>query len=217
MAQGKFISLEGTEGAGKSTALQFIKQYLLKANIDVVWTREPGGTEVAEDIRRLVLHPMSFEEIEPETELLLMFAARAQHMKKYILPALNAGKWIATDRFIDASYAYQGGGRGMEMNYIAMLDKWIVGTNYPHLTLLLDIPPEIGFQRAELRGAEKDRIEEEKMEFFVRVRDVYLQRAKQDPARIKIIDANVPLFAVESQIRNVLDEFIKTHHSSTRP
>jgi dTMP kinase len=211
MAQGKFISVEGTEGAGKSTALQFIKQHLSKLKIDVVWTREPGGTELAEEIRRLVLHPMSFEEIEPETELLLMFAARAQHMKKYILPALNAGKWVATDRFIDASYAYQGGGRGIDMNYITMLDKWIVGPTYPNLTLLLDIPPELGFQRAELRGTEKDRIEEEKMEFFLRVREVYLQRVQQDPRRFKIIDASVPLFAVENQIRAALEEFIKSN------
>ncbi|VVC75914.1 Thymidylate kinase [Aquicella siphonis] len=209
MMQGKFISIEGTEGAGKSTALQFIKQYLTKNNIDVVWTREPGGTELAEEIRRLVLHPMSFEEIEPETELLLMFAARAQHMKKYILPALNSGKWVATDRFIDASYAYQGGGRGIAMDYITMLDKWIVGSTYPQLTLLLDIAPHQGFERAEKRGTDKDRIEQEKMDFFVRVRDVYLERAKQDPERIKVIDASVPLFAVENQIRDVLDEFIK--------
>src|SRR5580658_4876444 len=134
MPRGKLISIEGTEGAGKSTALQFIKQYLSKASIDIAWTREPGGTEIAEEIRKLILHPMSSETIEPETELLLMFAARAQHMKYYILPALYAGKWIVTDRFIDASYAYQGGGRGIDMHYIAMLDQWIVGATYPDLT-----------------------------------------------------------------------------------
>ena len=213
MVQGKFISLEGTEGAGKSTALQFIKQYLSKANMEVIWTREPGGTEIAEEIRRMILHPLQLEEIEPETELLLMFAARAQHIKKYILPSLNTGKWIVTDRFIDASYAYQGGGRGIDMHYIAMLDKWIVDSHYPQLTLLLDVPPEIGFKRAELRGVEKDRIEKEKMEFFNRVRNVYLERAKQDPERIKIIDASVSLFAVENQICNVLDAFIKQMRS----
>jgi len=209
MAQGKFISIEGTEGAGKSTALEFIKKYLIKENIDVVWTREPGGTEVAEEIRRLVLHPMSFEEVEAETELLLMFAARAQHVKKNILPALKAGKWVATDRFIDASYAYQGGGRNIDMNYISMLDKWIVGPHYPDLTLLLDIAPEVGFERAEKRGTEKDRIEQEKMDFFMRVRYVYLQRAKQDPQRIKMIDASVPIYAVENQIKEVLHAFIE--------
>lgn len=209
MAQGKFISIEGTEGAGKSTALQFIKDYLTKANIDVIWTREPGGTEVAEEIRRLILHPMSFEEMIPETELLLMFAARAQHMKKIILPALESGKWVASDRFIDASYAYQGGGRKIDMNFISMLDKWVVGSHYPDLTLLLDVSPEIGFDRAEKRGTDKDRIEEEKIDFFNRVRDVYLARAKQEPQRIKIIDASVPLFAVENQIRETLDVFLE--------
>jgi dTMP kinase len=209
MTSGKFISIEGTEGAGKSTALQFIKQFLTKANIDVVWTREPGGTELAEEIRRLILHPASSEEVEPETELLLMFAARAQHMKKTILPALKEGKWVATDRFIDASYAYQGGGRGMDLNYITMLDKWIVEQTYPDRTLLLDIPPQQGFERAEKRGTDKDRIEQEKMDFFVRVREAYLERARQCPQRIKIIDASVPLYAVESQIRDVLDAFIR--------
>ncbi len=208
MTRGKLISIEGTEGAGKSTALQFIKQHLIKAKIDVIWTREPGGTELAEEIRRLVLHPMSFEDIEPETELLLMFAARSQHVKKNILPALREGKWVATDRYIDASYAYQGGGRGIDMQYIAMLDKWIVGSHYPDLTLLLDIDPAVGFERAEKRGTEKDRIEQEKMDFFIRVRDVYLQRAKQYPKRIKIIDASVPIYAVESQILDALDTFI---------
>lgn len=208
MAQGKFISIEGTEGAGKSTALQFVKDYLINANIDVVWTREPGGTDVAEEIRTLVLHPKSSEEIAPETELLLMFAARAQHMQYCILPALNEGKWVATDRFIDASYAYQGGGRGIDLEVIAMLDKWLVGSIYPDLTLLLDVPPDLGFERAAKRGTDKDRIEFEKMDFFVRVRNVYLERAKQNPDRIKIIDASVPIFAVENQIRDVLHEFI---------
>jgi len=209
MTKGKFISIEGIEGAGKSTALQFIKDYLTNENIDVVWTREPGGTELAEEIRRLVLHPMSYEEVAPETELLLMFAARSQHMKRIILPALESGKWVASDRFIDASYAYQGGGRRVDSNYINMLDKWIVGSAYPDLTLLLDITPDKGFERAEKRGTEKDRIEEEKLDFFVHVRDAYLARAKQDPQRIKLIDASVPLYAVENQIRETLDAFIK--------
>jgi dTMP kinase len=210
MAQGKFITIEGTEGAGKSTALQFIKQHLIKAKIDVVWTREPGGTEFAEEIRRLVLHPMSFETIAPETELLLMFAGRAQHMQANIMPALQAGKWVASDRFIDASYAYQGGGRGIDIKQIEMLDQWIVGKHYPDLTILLDIAPHQGFERAEKRGTDKDRIEQEKMEFFNRVRDTYLQRAKADPDRIKVVDASVPLFAVENQIRDILDQFIKS-------
>lgn len=208
MARGKFISIEGTEGAGKSTALNFIKNYLVEANIDVVWTREPGGTELAEQIRKVLLHPMIAEKMSSETELLLMFAARAQHMQHQILPALNAGQWVVSDRFIDASYAYQGGGRNVDAKRIAMLDEWIVDGVYPDLTLLLDIPPELGFARAEQRGTGKDRIEQEKMDFFTSVRNRYLERAKQDPRRIKIIDASQSLSAVEQQIRHVLEHFV---------
>lgn len=209
MTRGRFITIEGTEGAGKSTALQFVKDYLSKAKIDVVWTREPGGTDLAEEIRRLILHPMSYEDVASETELLLMFAARAQHMQKIILPALNAGKWVASDRFIDATYAYQGGGRRMDINRIKILDEWIVGSTYPDLTLLLDLAPDRGFERAEMRGTEKDRIEQEKIDFFINVRNSYLERAKQFPDRIKVIDASVPIFGVESQIQDALNEFLK--------
>lgn len=209
MAAGKFLSIEGTEGAGKSTAMQFIRDYLIKKNIDAVWTREPGGTDVAEEIRHLVLHPRAAEKIEAETELLLMFAGRVQHLKTKILPALNAGKWVVTDRFVDASYAYQGGGRGMDLQRIRLLDEWIVGKHYPDLTLLLDISPEQGFERTEKRGGGRDRIEQEKLNFFVRVRETYLQRAKQDPQRIKMIDASKSLPEVEEQVRDVLDGFIR--------
>src|SRR3990167_2001026 len=209
MLPGKFITIEGTEGAGKSTAVQFIKNHLQQSNINVIWTREPGGTELAEHIRNLLLHPMSYEEMEPETELLLMFAARAQHMKKRIVPALTAGQWVASDRFLDASYAYKGGGRKIDSKYIKLLDQWIVGDVYPDLTLLLDIDPQKGFERAEKRGTDKDRIEQEKMDFFIRVRQAYLVRAKQDPKRIKLIDAGQPLFMVEDQMRSILNEFIE--------
>jgi dTMP kinase len=204
---GKFLSIEGTEGAGKSTAMQFIRDYLIKKNIDAIWTREPGGTDIAEEIRRLVLHSSAAEKTEAETELLLMFAGRAQHLKTKILPALAAGKWVVTDRFVDASYAYQGGGRKVDEKHIRLLDEWIVGKHYPDLTLLLDISPEQGFERTEKRGTEKDRIEQEKLDFFVRVREAYLERAKQDPARIKVIDASKTLPEVEKQVKDVLDEF----------
>ena len=210
MPRGKFISIEGTEGAGKSTAVQFVKKHLQQSKIDVVWTREPGGTQLAEQIRNLLLHPMSYEEMEAETELLLMFAARAQHMKQCIIPALTSGKWVASDRFVDASYAYQGGGRKIKIKHIKSLDHWIVGDFYPDLTLLLDIDPKHGFERAEKRGTDKDRIEQEKMDFFVRIRHAYLKRAKQFPERIKLIDASEPLFIVENQIRGILDVFIKS-------
>lgn len=205
---GKLITLEGIEGAGKSTALQFIKDYLLKLNQPVVWGREPGGTPLAEEIRNLLLHPLSEEVMVPEAELLLMYAARAQHLKNVILPALQAGTWVVCDRFVDASYAYQGGGRGIPLLVIDQLTTWIVGKLQPDLTLLLDIDPQAGFDRAEKRGTEKDRIEQEKLDFFINVRANYLERASLFPERIKVIDASLPIFAVENQIRAELDSIM---------
>lgn len=209
MARGKFISIEGTEGAGKSTALKFIRSHLADAGIDVVWTREPGGTPLAEEIRQVLLRPVSDERMLPETELLLMFAARAQHIETIIKPALAAGKWVVSDRFVDASYAYQHGGRGVDEQHIALLDKWIVGGNYPDLTLLLDVAPEIGFERTAKREAGRDRIEQEKIEFFTRVRETYLERANADTNRIKIIDASRTLSEVEQQIRMAIGGLTK--------
>lgn len=208
MTRGKFITIEGTEGAGKSTALQFIKDYLLRINKDVVMTREPGGTEIAEEIRKVLLYPASNEKIFPETELLLMFAGRAQHINHCILPALQSGKWVVSDRYIDASYAYQGGGRGLDKNKIKVLDEQVVGEHYPDLTLLLDIPADMGFARTEKRGSQKDRIEQEKIDFFDRVRNTYLERAKQEPKRIVVIDASLSLPEVQKQISKALDAFL---------
>lgn len=208
MTCGKFITIEGTEGAGKSTALQFIKAYLLRANKDVVMTREPGGTEMAEEIRKVLLYPASSEKMTPETELLLMFAGRAQHISHCILPALQSGKWVVSDRYIDASYAYQGGGRGLDINKIKILDEQIVAGHYPDLTLLLDIPADLGFARTEKRGSQKDRIEQEKIDFFDRVRNTYLERAKQEPKRIVVIDASLALPQVQKQISETLDAFL---------
>ena len=207
--RGQFITLEGTEGAGKSTALTFVEEYLLAANKTVVRTREPGGTEIAEEIRNVLLYPASRDTMQPMTELLLMFAGREQHINILIEPALAAGKWVVSDRYVDASYAYQGGGRGLDMAVIAMLDKLVIKDLYPNLTLLLDISAEQGMARAEKRGGAKDRIEAEKVDFFNRVRHAYLTRAKQDPARIKMIDASQSLENVQAQIHQVLDEFIK--------
>ena len=209
MMRGQFITLEGSEGAGKSTALKFIENYLQQHNIMAVLTREPGGTEIAEEIRHVLLYPASKDKMQPLTELLLMFAGREQHIQTCIKPALVAGQWVVSDRYVDASYAYQGGGRGIPVTTIALLDKLIVNEIYPNLTLLLDIPAEIGVDRAEKRGNAKDRIEQEKVEFFKRVRDAYLERAKQDPSRIKIIDASQPLESVQQQIQQALDEFMK--------
>lgn len=212
MPQTKFISIEGGEGAGKSTVMKFVQSHLQSAGIAAALTREPGGTALAEKIRGLLLHDLE-EKMDPATELLLMFAGRAQHINQFILPTLAAGKWVVSDRFIDASYAYQGGGRGIEMNFITDLDKHVVGKNHPDLTLLLDLPPELGFERTQLRGAGKDRIEQEHIDFFKRVREVYLQRAKQYPKRIKLINAALTLPEVEQQVAAALNTLITSNVS----
>ena len=207
MKRGQFITIEGIEGAGKSTALKFIQDYLAKAHVDAVFTREPGGTSIAEDIRNVLLCPHRTETMQAMTELLLMFAGRAQHVSACIQPALLAGKWVVSDRYVDASYAYQGGGRGIDRTYIRQLDQWVVGDVHPDLTLLLDVPATLGLERAEKRGSQKDRIEQEKMDFFNRVREVYLDIARQDPKRVKIIDASQSFIAVQDQLGRVLDAF----------
>ncbi len=208
MPQAKFISIEGIEGAGKSTVIQFVKSYLEHAGKSVYLTREPGGTPLAEELRNVLLHTQGEEVVQPVTELLLMFAGREQHIKTCILPQLEAGRWVVSDRYVDASYAYQGGGRQIDLRLIAYLDKAIVAHTYPNLTLLLDIAPEQGFERAAKRGAGKDRIEQEKMDFFERVRAAYLQRAQQDPQRIKIINAALTQKEVEQQVANALNHFM---------
>lgn len=210
MIKGKFITIEGSEGAGKSTAINFVRDFLAP-QFQTLTTREPGGTQIAEAIREVLLHPTSKESILPETELLLMFAARAQHLYHCIGPQLEEGKWVICDRFVDASYAYQGGGRNLKHEWIALLDKMIVNDMQPDLTLLLDIPVQLGFERAAKRGGSKDRIESEKIDFFERVRETYLERAAHDPKRIKIIDASGPLEVVQQQISCTLNQFLREH------
>lgn len=204
--RGKLISIEGTEGAGKSTSITFIKNYLEEKGQTVLCTREPGGTHVGEEIRQILLHK-HVTHLHAQTELLLMFAARVQHIHEVILPALEQGIWLITDRYIDASYAYQGGGRGLDSTLIIALDKLFVGSLYPHLTFLLDLPVEVGLTRVLKRNPEKDRIEREDQAFFERVRGVYLARAQEDPARIKLIDANQDLVDVEQAIAVHLEQF----------
>lgn len=202
MIRGKFITLEGGEGVGKSTNLAFIKDYLEQHDLTVVVTREPGGTQLAEKIRELLLDNQS-EAISEQAELLMMFAARAQHIKHVIEPALASGKWVLCDRFTDATYAYQGGGRNMKISTIEWLENLVQGPLRPDLTLLLDAPVEIGIARARERGA-FDRFESEKVSFFESVRRAYLLQAELHPERIKLIKANQPLSDVQRAIADTI-------------
>jgi dTMP kinase len=202
MIRGKFITLEGGEGVGKTTNLTFIRDYLQEHNIPVVVTREPGGTVLAEKIRHLLLDKDS-EIISEQAELLLIFAARAQHIKHVIEPALAQGEWVLCDRFTDATYAYQGGGRNMRISTIEWLENLVQGNLRPDLTLLLDAPVEIGMERTRKRGA-FDRFESEKISFFEHVRRAYLLQAELYPERIKLIKANQPLVDVQRALINVI-------------
>lgn len=193
-----FITLEGVEGVGKSTNLTFIKQQLEKTGLHVVTTREPGGTVFSEKIRTLLLENRD-EKVSEQAELLLMFAARAQHIYHVIQPALAKGQCVLCDRFTDATYAYQGGGRSMDIQMIAWLEDKVQGTLRPDLTLLLDAPVNVGMDRANERG-ELDRFESEKIDFFEKVRAAYLQRAEQHPQQIKIINADQALSSVQKEI-----------------
>lgn len=206
MTRGKFITLEGGEGVGKSTNLNFIKGYLQDHGIAVITTREPGGTQLAEKIRLLLLDAGD-ENISESTELLLMFAARSQHIGQVIEPALAQGKWVVCDRFTDATYAYQGGGRNMEISTIKWLENLVQDSLRPDLTLLLDAPVEIGIERVRERG-KLDRFESEKIDFFERVRQAYLRRAELYPDRIKLIKADRPLNDVQSALVDVLRPLI---------
>jgi len=193
-SRGRFISLEGGEGAGKSTLLSGLREYIEQHGIELVQTREPGGTALGEAVRGIVLDPTRMG-VAAETELLLMFAARAQLVREVIAPALAAGRWVLCDRFADASYAYQGGGRGQPVQRIAELESWACAGVKPDLTLLLDLPVATGRARAAGRGI-ADRIEVEADAFFERVRASYRERAAAEPARFQVIDASQPSSAV---------------------
>ncbi|MBN8738154.1 MAG: dTMP kinase [Lysobacterales bacterium 69-70] len=205
--RGGFITLEGGEGAGKSTVLGKVRERLAVAGIDALFTREPGGTLAGEAIRGLLLDP-AYRGLCAETELLLMFAARAQLVREQIAPALAAGRWVLSDRFTDASFAYQGGGRGQPEARIADLEQWAADGLRPDLTLLLDLPVAQGLARAGARGGTADRIEQEREDFFERVRAAYRARAAADPARFRVIDASRPLVEVLDQVDAVLGAFI---------
>ncbi len=206
MAHGFFITVEGGEGAGKSTMLAFMRDWLATAGREVVVTREPGGTPLGERVRDILLHARELH-MTAETEALLMFAARAEHLERVIRPALDAGKTVLCDRFTDATYAYQGGGRGLSAERIAQLEAWVQGALRPNLTLLLDVPVDVGLKRANQRS-EPDRFEREQQEFFERVRAAYLERARREPQRLRVIDASRTPAEVQQQIADVLGEHI---------
>ncbi|MDP2229225.1 MAG: dTMP kinase [Moraxellaceae bacterium] len=203
----RFITLEGGEGAGKSTCLRFVAEYFAARALPLCVTREPGGTPLAESIRELLLQKRD-EPVAADTELLLMFAARAQHLEALIRPALARGEWVLSDRFTDATYAYQGYGRGLPLPRIAALESLVQGDLRPGLTLLLDLPVSEGMARAEAR-AEKDRFESEQEAFFERVREGYRLRAAAEPERFRVIDASRPLPEVQAAIGRALDAWLK--------
>lgn len=204
---GLFITLEGPEGAGKSTNRDYLAQCLRDRGLDVVLTREPGGTPLAERIRDLLLTPAD-EPMSSDTELLLVFAARAQHLAQVIRPALARGAIVLCDRFTDATYAYQGGGRGQSVQRIEQLEYFVQGDMRPDLTLIFDLPVEVGLSRAAARGR-LDRFEQEGLEFFEAVRSAYLDRARQAPQRYRVIDAGQPLSAVQQDLDALLPELFE--------
>ncbi|MFK5984103.1 MAG: dTMP kinase [Pseudomonadota bacterium] len=204
---GKFITLEGSEGAGKTTQLENIKDYLNQQGIEVVCTREPGGTPIAEKIREVLLDKEN-SSLCSDAELLLMFAARSQHLNELIIPALNAGKWVICDRFTDASFAYQGAARGLSFERIKQLKLWVQGELDPDITLLFDLPVDVGMARANKRGP-SDRFEQEALDFFEKVRQGYLYLAKVEPDRFVIIDAELTEQQVSIQVENSIADFVQ--------
>jgi dTMP kinase len=203
--RGRFVTLEGIDGAGKSTQIEYVASLLRAGNAELVVTREPGGTALGEQLRQLVLHqPMT-----PRTETLLVFAARAQHIEAVVEPALSAGRWVLCDRFTDATYAYQGGGRGVSETDIAALERWVHPCLQPDLTLLFDVPPEVASARLTSARA-ADRFEQEQAQFFARVRDVYLARARRHADRFVVIDGTQDTEAVRGFLKDRVQEWLTT-------
>ncbi|AMX02499.1 dTMP kinase [Microbulbifer thermotolerans] len=206
MRRGKFIVLEGGEGVGKSTNLQFVTNWLQERSISFVQTREPGGTPLAEELRELLLRRRE-EVVDPVAELLMVFAARAQHLARVIVPALEQGQWVICDRFTDATYAYQGGGRQLDRALIEQLEQRVQGSLRPDKVLLLDLDPQTGLERAASTGA-ADRFESERLAFFQRVRAAYKERADAAPERYAVIDASRPLEQVQQQLHSELEKLL---------
>ncbi|MGB5333605.1 MAG: dTMP kinase [Woeseiaceae bacterium] len=206
MERGKFITIEGIEGVGKSTNMDVLVERIEAAGHRVLTTREPGGTPMAEEIREILVRP-SDEAIPEIAELLLIFAARSLNVNNVIIPALDAGTWVISDRFTDSSRAYQGGGRGIPMETIDLLADWVHGDAWPDLTLLLDAPVEIGMERAGDRSA-PDRFEQERHDFFERVRECYLQLASQEPSRFVVIDTTRSLAEVKADVATIAEQLL---------
>lgn len=205
MSRGKFVTLEGIDGAGKSTQLAWIVDFLQGNGVNVVVTREPGGTPLGEKLRTLLLD--SSLTIHPETEALLMFAARREHLDKVIFPALARGDWVISDRFTDASFAYQGGGRQVEISKLEDLEQWTQGVLQPDLTLYFDVPVELGQQRiANIKSA--DRFEKEQTEFFQCVRAAYFARVERYPERMRLVDASQSLQKVQEAVRHIMEKVL---------
>lgn len=207
MVPGKFITFEGIEGVGKTSQIERAREFLEGLSIAVISTREPGGTALGEEIRTLLLN-RQHTGMAPVTELLLMFAARNEHCERLIFPALAAGTWVISDRFVDASYAYQGGGRGIPAADIAVLEKLVLRAKAPDLTLLFDIPVDLALTRAAARHGRADRFEIERADFFEAARTCYLARAKAEPERFRIIDASATLDEVAEAVAAALRELI---------
>jgi dTMP kinase len=201
---GKFITLEGIDGAGKTTQLAWIADFLRSRGVQVTVTREPGGTAVGEQLRSLVLD--GEHALHPETEALLMFASRREHLDKVIVPALRRGTWVVCDRFTDASFAYQGGGSGVSRDKLALLERWTQDGLQPDKTFLFDIVPEVGRERSQRTGA-ADRFEQEKQAIFERVRQAYLERATNDPQRIQVIDGAQSIVEIRRELKRCLESF----------
>lgn len=201
MKSGRFITLEGMDGAGKTTHLDWLRQQLANRGLPLIVTREPGGTPLGEALRKLLLD--NHEPRHPDTEALLMFAARREHIATVIAPALAAGKWVLCDRFTDATYAYQAGGSGMDWDRVAALESWVHGDLQPELTLYFDLEPELG--RARTRQARApDRFEREQLDFYRRVRTAYLRRAREHPDRIRVIDAAQTISEVQTELERII-------------
>ncbi len=214
MYKGLFITVEGSDGAGKTTHIPFLERLLSEAGLEVIVTREPGGTRLGEALREILLHQPE-QSICGNTELLLMFAARAEHLEQVILPAVRSGKCVLCDRFTDATYAYQGGGRGVDENRIETLEEWVQNGYQPDLTLVFDVPVEVGLSRTRSRQDQLDRFEQEDTAFKESVRRAYQDRARRYPERIKLVDSSYSIAQIQDVLMGHVESILESRSSAT--